>query len=190
MIYPFVRFLALLLMRVKYRMRVTGAANIPQNGAVILCSNHLSAYDPLSIAVSIKRPIHFMGKAELFKNPLIASFLKSVNAFAVDRAGADINSYKNALRLLKDGKVLGLFIQGHRMKEEDVSAAKSGGALFAYKSGAAVVPVRIKTAYKTFSAVTVIFGEPLYFKSDVKKIKHEVLDAATETIVNAINRLA
>lgn len=190
MIYPFVKFLAQIIMRVKFRMKVCGAENIPENGAVVLCSNHLNFFDPLSVAVSMKRPVHFMSKAELFKNPVIGAFLRGVNAFPVNRDKADINSFKTALGLLKNGDILGIFVQGHRMAEGDVSSAKSGAAMFACKAGAPVLPVYIKTEYKTFGDVKVTFGKPLTFPMETKKVKREELEAATETIISAINALS
>lgn len=189
MIYPFIRFFAWVVMRVRFRVKVYGAENIPESGAVILCSNHLSFFDPMSIATSMKRPVHFMAKIELFKNPVIGAFLRGVNAFPVDREKADMRSFKIALELLKNGDILGIFVQGHRMAEGDVSSAKSGAALFAYKTNAVVLPVFIKTEYKTFKDVTVTFGEPLTFSSESKKVKREELDNATETIIGAINAL-
>jgi len=190
MLYPFVRFIAWLFVHIKYRIRVTGRENIPETGGVILCSNHINFFDPIVIAVSIKRHVHFMGKKELFKNPLGRFFLGSIKAFPVERGVADIKSFKAALSILKKGFVMGIFAQGTRLDEADISAAKSGTAMFAVKTGAAVVPVGVSGNYKWFSKVNVEFGKPLYFEEAAsKKIKREALDGITDTIVREINEI-
>ena len=54
-----------------YRLHVEGAEHIPDTGAVIVAPNHKSSFDPPIVGVAIKnRLVHYMAKAELFKNPM------------------------------------------------------------------------------------------------------------------------
>lgn len=188
MLYPFVRFLVGLFIYIKCRINIVGHENIPETGGVIICSNHMDFLDPILIAAAVKRPIHFMGKKELFKNPIGRFFFEQINAFPVDRGTTDMKSYKQALSLLKEGKVMGIFAQGTRMKDADVKSAKSGTAMFALKTGATVIPTGISGSYKWFSTINIEFGKPLTFEEYAsKKIKHDTLDEVTEIIIKNIN---
>ena len=55
-----------------YKIEYVGVENIPENGGFILASNHIDALDPVFIGLGMeKRQLHFMGKKELFENPLV-----------------------------------------------------------------------------------------------------------------------
>ena len=90
MFYRCMRCIACILGRIFYRIRVTGTEHIPKEGAFILAGNHIHSYDPILLAILIKRQVHFMGKRELFENRFSGMFLKKIGAFPVDREGTDI----------------------------------------------------------------------------------------------------
>ena len=189
MLYIILRAIGFLVLRPLFRVKITGKENIPASGPLILASNHFSYFDPLIIATSMRRPVHFMGKAELFKNSFSRFFLKAIKAFPVERGKADIASFKIAVSLLKDGKVLGIFAQGTRLASADITSAKSGTAVFALKTGAVVVPINIHGEYHIFKRIRIAFGAPLYFdKPQTGKLKREQIDHATEKIIEAMNK--
>ncbi|MDN8940728.1 lysophospholipid acyltransferase family protein, partial [Staphylococcus aureus] len=70
--------------------------------------------DPVFLAIIFSSKIKFMGKKELFENKFLAVFLRSIGVFPIDREGRDLKSLKNSIKLLKDGKVLGIFPEGTR----------------------------------------------------------------------------
>lgn len=190
MLYSFVRFIAWVFLHIKCRIKIIGRENIPETGGVIICCNHMDFFDPVLLAVSTKRPIHFMGKKELFKNPIGRVFFENINAFPVDRGTADMKSFKKTLSLLNEGEAIGIFAQGTRIKEADVKSAKAGTAMFSLKTGSPVVPVGISGSYKWFSKINIEFGKPLTFEAySSKKIKHETLDEVTDIIVKNINTI-
>ncbi len=163
--------------------KVIGKENVKKinEGSAIICSNHKSAWDPVVLgAVFDNRELHFMAKKELFKKKFANNFLRKVNAFPIDRQGSDIGAIKHALKILKQGNVLGIFPEGKRNKGEGVLEFKDGLALLAHKSKAACVPVRILKEVKFFKRTTVIVGEPIYLD--------EFYDQkANETIFHEIN---
>ena len=67
-----------------FRLRRLGREHMPEGG-VILASNHRSFLDPFAIGCCIGRPIYFVAKEELFKNPVIGWFLNCLGAFPVMR---------------------------------------------------------------------------------------------------------
>ncbi len=159
--------------KVFYRVKITGTENVPDKGAAVLCSNHIGEIDMFLIGVKLKRLIRYMAKEELFKNPVLAAFIKWLGAFPVKRGRADVESVKTALKLLNDGHIIGIFPEGTRMKnkKEKIIKVKPGAAMFAVKTGVPVIPVAIEGNYKLFSKIRVVFGNPFYLDAD-KDIKY------------------
>ena len=66
-------------------MKVEGLENLPRQGACIIASNHLSNFDVFPMQLALPRPLFFMGKAELFKNPLMRWVFRQLGGFPVQR---------------------------------------------------------------------------------------------------------
>ena len=146
------------------RVKVTGLENIPKDGPVMLCSNHIAIRDPILIAAVCKRQITFIGKKELFKVPIIGWLIKKLGAVPIDRSGADVGAIKASVNVLKTGGALAIFPQGHRYPGVNpaTTPTKNGAALMVYRSGCDVIPVCIKTKgfkYGIFRRKEIIFGK-------------------------------
>ena len=152
------------LIRFFQRVKVKGLENIPDDGPVMLCSNHIAIRDPILIAAVAKRQITFIGKKELFKVPVLGWLIKKLGAVPIDRSGADVSAIKASVNVLKTGGALAIFPQGHRypgVNPKD-TPTKNGAALMIYRSGCDVVPVCIKTKgykYGLFRRKEIIFGK-------------------------------
>lgn len=97
-----------------------------------------------------------MAKSELFTNSVISSLLRQAGAFPVRRDRADRTAIRTAMRLLEEGKVLGLFPEGTRSENGELLQAHHGTALIALRSGAPILPVAISGPYR--------IGHPLRVK--------------------------
>src|SRR6202050_4491514 len=86
---------------------------IPRRGAFILASNHISNLDPVVLGICSIRRLNFMAKIELFKG-LLGFFLTSLGAFPVKRGESDFGAMREALRRLKMGRVILIFVEGTR----------------------------------------------------------------------------
>lgn len=171
-----------------FRVKTEGIENVPDKGGAILCCNHISNYDPITVALRLNRLPRYISKKELFDNKLFAKVLSTLKAFPVDREKMDFAAIKNCLNVLKEGELLGIFAQGRRVKEGETAAAKAGVALFAVKSGAPVIPVAIKSTYKPFSEIKVIYGEPISFEEyKGKRVTSEELSEIADDIMEKIN---
>lgn len=145
--------------------KIDGIENIP-NGGGLVCANHTSFADPIVIAASLKMPVKYMGKAELFKIPVLKSVIKAFGAFPVKRGGADPGAIRTAETLLKSGELVGIFPQGTRCPGVPIEEAsvKNGAGLIAYRSGCCIIPVYIKTKNNKvgfFKRTHVIIGKPI-----------------------------
>lgn len=100
------------------------------DGGLIICGNHRSMIDPVILAVSTKRQIHFMGKKELFENKFLSFLFRSLGAFPVDRKGVSLSAIKNSLNVLNKGGILGIYPEGTRIKTGfDEKKCKIGNCL-------------------------------------------------------------
>lgn len=167
-----------------YRPEVVGINNIPKNEALVICSNHKCILDPIFLAVYVDRQIHFMAKKELFKNKMVNKFFSKLGAFPVDRDGADIFAIKQALRVLKNDEVLGIFPEGTRVKEINLDNAKSGVAMIAHKANALILPCQIIGDYKPFKKMKLEIKKPIDIRSLPKQTPDEYDEIAKNILSN------
>ncbi len=157
---------------------------------LIACGNHISMIDPVILAVTSKRQIHFMGKKEVFENKFLGYIYRSLGAFPVDRQGISLSAIKNSLQILNSKKVLGIFPEGTRVKEYNEDNAKPGIALIANKAKVNVLPFYIKGKYKFRGKIEIFFGEETnYFENVEGKINTETYEEIGKQILRDIYKL-
>lgn len=102
-----------------YHPTIIGAENIPKDGSILLCGNHLHVLDQFPVIASTKRTSHWMAKKEYFDGKLGPLF-KLTGAICVDRAVDGKKAELEAIRYLENGSAVGLFPEGTRngMKKE------------------------------------------------------------------------
>ena len=146
-LYAFLKGLLKWLFLGLFRVEISGEENIPKEGPLLVCPNHLSNWDPVILGAAFDRQIRFMAKASLFKIPLLNSLIRALGAFPIQRGTADPTALKTAITRLKDGDAVGIFPQGkRRMKTEPKDTeVKPGVGMIAYRSKADVLPVSIVT---------------------------------------------
>src|SRR6266498_2429145 len=116
------------------KMEVLGLENFPREGPVILVANHVTNFDVFPMQFALRRPIFFMGKAELFKNPFVDVLLRNLSGFPVNRGEKDQWAMRHAAKVLNHGQVLGMFPEGKRSKGGGLSVAKTGTARLAIEA--------------------------------------------------------
>ncbi|SDO95068.1 lysophospholipid acyltransferase family protein [Halobacillus sp. SY10] len=170
-----------------YRIKIVGKKNIPAEGPVIICSNHISNVDPPVVGITSSRNIYFLAKEELFKNPVIGGILKKVHAFPIKRGMRDRNALRKGLDILKEGHALGLFPEGTRQKNGEIGKGLAGAGFFALRSEAAIVPCAIIGPYKKFKKLKVVYGEPI----DMTEYREQKASAqvVTDRIMEEIRQL-
>ncbi len=155
------------LAKILFKMKYVGLENVPKTGSLIIASNHRNAYDPGLIAAARVRKIHYMAKLELFRiNPIISWFWRHCNAFPINRGHSDQSSVNYAIKLVEEGKVLGIFPEGTRSKDGNLLPAKSGVALVAKATKADVLPASIyfEGPSKIGKRMTIRFGEVIPYE--------------------------
>lgn len=176
-IYQFGKLICTMLLVPLFRIHVTGRENIPSEGPVIVCSNHISNFDPPVVGLTNKRPVSFMAKDELFNKRFTGWLMRKIRAFPVRRGLSDRRALRTGLNLLEDNQVLGLFPEGTRSKDLKLGKGLAGAGFFALRSKATVIPCAIIGPYRPFRRLHVIYGEPIQF-DELREKKISAQEAA------------
>ncbi|MEE1139025.1 MAG: lysophospholipid acyltransferase family protein [Acutalibacteraceae bacterium] len=136
------------LFRFYYNPKLVIEHPIPEEGAIIICSNHKHVMDQCMAAIATKRPINYMAKAEYFKGPF-AWFFRATGCICVNRNGHDSEAKSEATQVLSKDGALGLFPEGTRNRTDNLMGEfKYGAASLACKNNAKIIPVAVTGDYK------------------------------------------
>lgn len=190
MLYTIVKNILKLALKLVFRVKVNGQENIPKEIGLIVCSNHYHWLDPIAVACFFNRKVCFMAKRELFTNKYFGYFLRKVNAFPVNRETADISAIKNAIKIVKSKRVLGMFPEGTRVKSGARIQAEPGIAMIGIKGKAQIVPIGISGSYKFRSKLLINIGQPIILEQYYgKKISIEEFENISEGIMTEVREL-
>ena len=193
------RFLTWLLIHTIYRVKVTGTANIPKEGPVILACNHVSFVDPLIVGGMVRRPIRFVMYYKIYKIPVLKFIFKTSKAIPICSRKEDEtildNAYKRIHEVLEEGDVLGIFPEGSITYDGEIGEFKSGIDKVIAEQPVPVVPMALcnlwgslfsrrdsfwkRRPYKFWSKIELRIGEPIppeevtaeRLKSEVQKLR-------------------
>ena len=136
------------IMTVAFRPRIEGLANVPKRGPALLACNHTSYLDWLLLPLVVRtRRISFLAKMEYFtrrglRGRAQAYFFSATGQVPVDRAGAHASqgALLTATRLLREGRLVGVFPEGTRTRDGRLNRGRTGVARMAAATGAPVIP--------------------------------------------------
>jgi len=201
--YVLLRFVLRPLVFVIFRPTVTGRANVPLTGPVILASNHLSFIDSIAIPLMAPRKVAYLAKAEYWRGSGFAGWVSrtlftALGALPVEREAsrAAQAALDTAMAVLQDGGAFGIYPEGTRSRDGRLARGKTGVAWLALTADCPVVPVAVAGTDKIQPVgarwprphkVYVTFGEPLTFpeqrgQANKGKARREVTDAVMEAI--------
>jgi 1-acyl-sn-glycerol-3-phosphate acyltransferase len=178
-LYWVVKMILTPVLRVLFRPWVEGAERIPQEGAAIFASNHLSFSDSIFLPLVVPRKITFLAKADYFtgsgvKGKMTKGFMSGVGQVPIDRSGgaASEAALRTAQRILGSGNLLALYPEGTRSPDGRLYRGKTGIARMALEAGVPVIPVAMVntdvvqptgTLIPKLGRVGVRVGKPLDF---------------------------
>ena len=126
-----------------YRVRIEGREHLPATGGFVLAPSHRSMMDILFTARVTPRRVRFMGKASLFKVPVLGSFFSALGGFPVARDGTDRKAVRDSVAMLEAGDVLCVYPEGTRQNGPKIQPLQPGAAYLALRAGVPIVPVGI-----------------------------------------------
>lgn len=182
--YRLFRRAVVLLGRVLFGFTVHGVEKVPNEGPLIIASNHRRYVDPVLVSMAVPRRIQWMAKKELFIFPFDRLFF-FIGAFPIDRQRGARAALKTSLDLLAANWALGIFPEGTRRKSYDpTDAPKSGIAMISARSNAPILPVFVGEVPKPLqrlknARLTVYIGDPIFMHntnniSDDRRERREV----------------
>jgi len=186
-----------------YRPRITGTANVPPTGGVLLASNHFSFIDSFAIPLAAPRKVRFLAKDDYFTGTGVTAtarreFMQTIGAIPVDRRSsrAAQESLDAALEVLRAGEAFVIYPEGTRSRDGRLYRGRTGVAFLALTAGVPVVPVAltgtaniqpIGSRFPRVAKVSVAFGPPLYFAEryagiPLGRARREVTDEIMDAI--------
>lgn len=161
--YRFALNLTVLLRLLIYRVRYTGRENLPPEGGWIVACNHRSFVDPVLLAQGIPRQVFYMGKAEIFKVPVLGKIVSWLGVFPVSRGTGDTSAVDHAVEKLRQGGLLGIFPEGTRSSGEAPGRFKSGMAHIAKSAGVGIIPCAVifKGKMGFGKKIEIRYGKPI-----------------------------
>lgn len=138
-----VKYLAKLLVPVQ----IEGWENIPDHGPAILVPNHCSFLDSVILGSHSRRYIWYMAKNSEYRHPIMKYLLSLARTFPVRRYTTDVSAVRNAIRIVQEGHILGIFPEGERCWDNRLLPFKVGTIRLLLALGRPVIPVGISGAY-------------------------------------------
>jgi 1-acyl-sn-glycerol-3-phosphate acyltransferase len=136
------------ILKLLFRPWVEGEENIPDEGAAIFASNHLSFSDSIFLPLVVPRRMTFLAKSDYFtgrgvKGRATAAFFRGVGQLPIDRSGgrAGEAALRSGLRVLRRGELLGIYPEGTRSPDGRLYRGRTGVARMALEAGVPVLPV-------------------------------------------------
>lgn len=138
----FARRVVKLMFRFCGGLEVEGRENVPREGSVLLCANHISDCDPLAVLVILPRDdFAVLAKEELFRIPILGPVIRSFGAFPIVRDSADRSALKQGQEVLEAHRALVIFPEGRLSENGCLQKLLPGAAMLALKTSAPIVPV-------------------------------------------------
>jgi 1-acyl-sn-glycerol-3-phosphate acyltransferase len=156
-----------LLFRAFTIIQARGINYLPDDGPIILASNHISVYDMFPIQFVLPRPLFYMAKDELHQNQVLDPILRQLGSFPVKRGARDKWAINHAKKVLEHGQVLAMFPEGTRSRR-GLRTGKSGAARLAISEKCSIAPVALEGTQAMFSGfphrqiVNITIGELIY----------------------------
>jgi 1-acyl-sn-glycerol-3-phosphate acyltransferase len=200
MLYRFMHFFVVGYTRLVYRVRVVGREHVPATGAYVIAPSHRSMLD-IPVAGSItSRRIRFMGKAPLFRVPVLGAIFRALGGFPVERDGSDRAPLRESLRILQAGEPLVVYPEGTRQNGREIAELQPGAAYLAAKAGVPIVPLGIAGTEETFrlragrmpgfGRVVVVVGEPIAPPArETSVVKRTAVDELSATLHDRLQEL-
>jgi 1-acyl-sn-glycerol-3-phosphate acyltransferase len=198
--YRIVRWILTTGSRLLWRVKVIGIEQVPQSGGFVLAPSHRSMMDIPLAAIPTTRRIRYMGKAPLFRIPVLGWLFSTLGGFPVERDGTDRKAVRDSVAMLEAGEVLCVFPEGTRQNGPKIQPLQPGAAYLALRSGAPIVPIAIagseeilrdhSTPIPHFGRVVIVVGEPIVPEARTSGVvARDKVDTLTATLFDTLQRL-
>lgn len=197
----FLRFVALVVTRLAYRIRVLGAEHVPVEGPALLVCNHVSYLDALLLGATQQRRIRFLMAAEVFHSLRFAQpLLRLLGVIPIPTAGSPkkmVEALQQARKAMDDGYMVCIFAEGMLTRTGTLREFRRGFEHITKGTGYPIIPVYLGGAWGSIASyyhgqlvrhwpgllrypVTILFGKPLASTATAPEVKEAVLELSCE----------
>ncbi|NJO04515.1 MAG: 1-acyl-sn-glycerol-3-phosphate acyltransferase [Chloroflexaceae bacterium] len=199
LVYRFLYVSIDLMMKLRWwRWRVEGLENLPPRsiGGMIIAVNHVHWLDILAVGrlLPFSYRVAWLGKSELFRNPVQRWLLQNMHVIPVDRGKRDMAALQAAEEGLRRGEVLLIFPEGTRSKTGMLQKGRSGAVRLAMRTGVPIIPAALIGTHHGIGGtlrgqeVVLRIGTPYYIKArpDTGNHRAEYVSSATTDLMMQI----
>ena len=140
---------------------------MPRTGGVVIACNHFSWLDPAALGAACPRTMYYMAKIEAHRVPGLGHLIRAFGTFSVRRGESDREAVRTMRQIVREGKALGLFVEGTRQRSGVPGEIQPGAAMVALQEGVPIVPVALHGSQTwkpgNFHPVSVAWGTPMTF---------------------------
>jgi len=173
------------------RLRSYGAERMPRSGGAVLAINHFSWIDIPCIGYVSPRNLYFLAKVEAHRVPGLGQVIRGFGTLAVRRGESDREAVRRMREVVRDGNVLGVFVEGTRQRSGLPGHVQPGAAMVAVQEDVPVICAAIHGSQHwklgNFAPVSIAWGEPMRFGGLPRGGKG--YRAASEEIEQELHRL-
>ena len=128
-----------------FKVSIEGLEHVPERGAAIVSGNHLSFIDSFVLALSLPRPLYYLGKSDYWESARTRWLVEGAGVVPVYRDGGDRGqgSLRAGVELLRRGDLLGIYPEGTRSPDGRLYRGKTGPVRMALEAGVPIVPFGI-----------------------------------------------
>jgi 1-acyl-sn-glycerol-3-phosphate acyltransferase len=148
------RFLSWLLVSVVYRIQRRGGEHIPEKGAALIVSNHVSFVDALVLMAISPRPIRFVMDRTIFANPVLSWLFRQVKAIPIASAKTDPQlvevAFARVSEELRDGQLVCIFPEGRITDSGAILPFRPGLTRVLAADPVQVIPVALQGLWGSF----------------------------------------
>ncbi|MCB9137099.1 MAG: 1-acyl-sn-glycerol-3-phosphate acyltransferase [Caldilineaceae bacterium] len=158
------------------RIEVKGRENVPLEGGLIFACNHNMGPDYVILGWTSPRQVYFMAKSDIFYySGWLTWFLHQVGTFPVERGRGGRGAVTASVKIVEQGKALGMFPEGTRSRDGNLQAGRSGVARIALAAQTPILPVVVLNSEKVLPRrwlpwnrplVTIEYGKPFPVTGD------------------------
>jgi 1-acyl-sn-glycerol-3-phosphate acyltransferase len=194
----FVRLTILVISKILWRLEYVGKKNIPRNSkrGLLIVANHQTYFDPFWIGVPLGRKLRFMAWDAAFDWFLIGRLIRYLGAFPVNLERGSTQTYRQAIKFLREGANLFIFPEGSReFSDGKFLSFKSGAVKMALQAKVPILPVTVSGANKIWAQdmkyphpgkVKIIFHPLIEFEKPAEKDEERYIAYLNNLLVKTI----
>ena len=182
--YTLVQPIASFLLKIVYQPKIINKQILPKEGRIILAGNHKMLFDPVLVSCGTRRLIHFLAK-DVFFTGMRGFFMKRAGTLPVHVGKIHKDSFKSAIDILNQDKVVGIFPEGTRnYTEKQLLPFKRGAVTLAQETGSKIIPFAIYGRYLPFHGLRIEFGKPIDVANMDLKEANQLLEDKVRELLN------